>query len=215
MGRKKKVLAQRAVDLVWGFFATTEACASFDENERKLTPIHTQTLETERLDIRIVIIGESHYVVVNDATTGDIRCVELLACVDPTKMGFTPDGIGRMRLGEFKHHLPGVVTRIQMEGGLLLNARNGFAAKCALDPLFHNRRVTARCTFSDPYPDREGSVPMEPETHVHAGVSAHDHGIQIVSLHEYATRSGYYDGVLSRTTIHLDELLTAVHRHKE
>lgn len=212
---EQTVPAQRAVDLVWTFFATVEACASFQENEHRLTPIHTQTLATNALHVRVVIIGESHYVVLTNVKTGVIRCVELLACVDPAKMGFVPDMIGRMRFGKFKHRLPGVVTSIGIAGGLLLNARSGFAAKCQLDPQFHSAMVNAHCQFPDPYPDREGPTLMQPETHVHVGVMAGGGGIQIASLHEYARQSGYYDGVLSRTTIHFEELLAAVRRYEE
>lgn len=210
---EKAAPAQWARDLVWAFFATEKALRSFMENESRLTPLSQNTLVADGFRIRVVVIGESHYVVVNDESTRAWRFVELLACVDPAGMGFQPDVSGKMIFSWFASRIPGVATDIEISRRPIRD-KNTIRDQHQLDPDYRGKTITAQYAFSDPYEGPADRMTMCPQTLVHVGSTPHG-GIQIVSVHEYALDDpgGNYDVVLHKTTIDLPMLKRASTLH--
>ena len=169
---------------------TGRALRSFDPS--CLTIFKQAELVHGGLHLEIVIIGESHYVIVSDSETGEWLFVELLACVDIEKAGYEPSFL------------------LQVEGCASLDA--------TIWPASDEKELAIRLALEEPTKKRnspktfnQGDAcsidyifdgPMQPRTVVRAEIYQGDNGLTLTlrTLHEYVTPDGEHVETLTSHT---------------
>ena len=171
---------------------------SFDP--KKLTVVQSQMISLPGIEIVATIIGESHFLMVN--VNGRTKFVELLACVNPLKLGFHPN---------FCNPLKGKRRVSACHTSRTLS----FKAEAVIHEKNDDRELYAPCETGHTmlleyiFPGGIG-----PRTVVR--VYLDNNGvIWINSLHEYSTEDGLIEPLVSTSTVIIPALMAKVRRFQE